>query len=77
MEMNEERKMKLRVHLVGEGVNEVHRYTAKDVETAEKWGKAFKKLFEDAIKDQADLDIIVIRGAPIEKDHSFKPLLYV
>ena len=75
--MNEERKMKLRVHLVGDEVNEVHHYRAKDVETAEKWAKAFKKLFEDAIKDQADMDIIVIRGVPIEKDHSLKPLLYV
>ena len=69
--------MKLRVHLVGDGVNEVHRYTAKDVEAAEKWGKAFQKLFEDAIKDQADLDIIVIRGVPIEKDHGLKAPLYI
>ena len=69
--------MKLRVHLVGDRVNEVHRYTAKDVETAEKWGKAFQKLFEDAIKDQADLDIIVIRGVPIEKDHGLKAPLYI
>ena len=69
--------MKLRVHLIGDEVNEVHRYTAKDVETAEKWGKAFQKLFEDAIKDQADLEIVVIRGVPIEKDHDLKPLLYI
>ena len=69
--------MKLRVHLVGDGVNEVHRYTAKDVEAAEKWGKAFQKLFEDAIKDQADLDIVVIRGVSIEKDHGLKAPLYI
>ena len=73
--------MRLRVHLSGEGVNEVHRYEAEKVETAEKWGKAFKKLFEDAIKDQAidrsDMDIIVIRGVPIEKDHGAKAPLYI
>jgi len=68
--------MKLRVHLVGEGVNEIHHYTAKDLETAEKWAKAFKKLFEDAIKDQADVEIIVIRGVPAE-DHGVKPPLYI
>ena len=69
--------MRLRVHLVGDNVNEVHHYTAKDVETAEKWGKAFQKLFEDAIKDQADLDIILVRGVPIEKDHGSKAPLYI
>jgi len=69
--------MKLRVHLAGKGVNEVHHFTTKDVETAEKWGKAFQKLFEDAIKDQADLDIIVVRGVPIEKDHGLKAPLYI
>ena len=70
--------MKLRVHLAGEGVNEVHHYTANSVETAEKWARAFKKLFEDAIKDQADMEIIVIRGVATEKDHGLKaPSLYI
>ena len=69
--------MRLRVHLSGDGVNKVHRYEAEKVETAEKWGKAFQKLFEDAIKDQADLDIVVIRGVSIEKDHGLKAPLYI
>ena len=69
--------MRLRVHLSGEGVNKVHRYEAEKVDTAEKWAKAFQKLFEDAIKDQADLEIIVIRGVPIEKDHGLKAPLYI
>ena len=69
--------MKLRVHLVGEGVNEVHDYTANNVEIAEKWARAFKKLFEDAVKDQTDLEIIVIRGVPTQKDHGLKAPLYI
>jgi len=69
--------MKLRVHLAGKGVNEIHYYTAKDLETAEKWGKAFQKLFEDAIKDQADLDITIIRGTPTEKEHGLKAPIYI
>ena len=69
--------MKLRVHLAGGGVNEVHHYTAKNVKIADKWARAFKKLFEDAIKDQADLEIIVIRGVATEKDHGFKAPLYI
>ena len=69
--------MKLRVHLAGEGVNEVHRYTANNVKIAEKWARAFKKLFEDAIKNEADLEIIVIRGVPTLKDHGRNAPLYI
>jgi len=59
--------MKLRVHLVGEGVNEVHNYTASSGETADKWARAFKKLFEDTVKSQADMEMIVIRGVPTQR----------
>jgi len=69
--------MKLRVHLVGEGVNEIHYYTTQDVQTADKWARAFRKLVEDAIKDQADVEIIVIRGVSAEKDHGVKAPLYI
>lgn len=55
--------VKLRVHVVGDGLHMIHNFSASKVD---KWMEAFKILVEDAVKDQADLEIIVIRGETVE-----------
>jgi len=59
--------IKCRVHLVGNNVNEVLLYSIDEDEVWEKrWTSAFRTLLRDAIKDEVDLDVIVIRGKIVE-----------
>lgn len=62
---------KLKVHLIGAEHHSIHNYKASKSETAEKWIKGFRVLLKDAIEDNVDLEIIVIRGnSVIVKDPS-------
>jgi len=55
--------IKCRVHLVGENVNETLLYLIDEDEVWKKrWTAAFRTLLEDAIKDDVDLEVIVVRS---------------
>lgn len=55
--------MRLQVNLVDESGNEQHEWFATRSEThkIEKWANAFKELFEDALKENEDLKITIVR----------------
>jgi len=59
--------IKCRVHLVGNNVNETFLYSIDGDGVMEKrWTAAFRTLLKDAIKDDVDLEVIVIRSKIVE-----------
>lgn len=59
----EVKTLRLKVNLVDESGNEQHEWFAsrREVHKPEKWSNAFKQLFEDALKEDADLEITIVR----------------
>jgi hypothetical protein len=54
--------------LVGENVNEVLSYSIDEGEVWKKrWASAFRTLLKDAIKDDVDLEVIVIRRSRLHR----------
>jgi len=59
--------IKCRVHLIDNHTNEILLYSIDKDETVEKrWTAAFRTLLKDAIKDDVDLEVIVIRSKIVE-----------
>jgi len=57
--------IKCRVHLVGDNTNEILVYSM-DEAMEKRWTSAFRTLLKDAIKDDVDLEVIVIRSRIVE-----------
>jgi len=59
--------IKCRVHLIDNHTNEILLYSIDENGVMEKrWTAAFRTLLKDAIKDDVDLEVIVIRSKIVE-----------
>lgn len=53
--------------MIGENKNEILQFNTADDKSLDKWTNAFKQFLKRALKDEVDLEVIVIRSKIVEQ----------